>query len=455
MRFAFVRVPLLSLWLLLLCVINGTLVQAQPLPERRTLSGRVLGVDGKPIVGATITMSRENQEGGFAFWGALTVTDAQGNFSFPDAEEDTYLISVEAEGFAPDQNRRYVLDTNSRSWQVTLQRLANVTLRFLKTDGTPLVSSPVVMRLELPQVLNQLLRRQTDEKGQIELQKIRPGAYKIQTVASGAGYALVKDVPIQFSPQPQTIDVKLQSGGTVHITAREAADANDPGKPMGGAGLTLGQSLQINGVDRVARRTAGIEEMNWQSLYASTGDPEGPVTRDGDGALDVSDLPPGRYMVRLLAPNYAPTPFQDVEVKAGATSNLEFRFAPRPDSASLEVLLEDKAKNPVVSTDWNLQLRLLSKAVSTADAAAPPLPGGEELLVELTMNPIGGVTFRRARTDAQGRFTLYPLPPGKWRILLSPRREPGQENRGLTFQKDVDIPATGTSTTITIAPPKP
>jgi hypothetical protein len=439
------------LWLLVIgCLINAfTVVQAQPLPERRNLTGRIMGGDGKPIVGATVTLRRENDLGGYAFWGALTVTDAQGNFSFPDAEEDSYFISAEATGYAPLQDKAFVLDANAKSWQVTLQRLVEVRMQFVKPDGSPLVSSWLSVRLERPELFGQPLRRQTDAKGTLILKEQRPGRYRIQAVAPGAGYAILPDANLQYAPTPPTVVVHLQKGGALRVVAQEEGTS----KALGGAMLTLGQPAQISPEDRAAGRLARPEDMNLQALYGGTGDAGGPVTRDGDGGLELKDLPPGRYSVRLLAPGYAPPAWQEVELKASETSTVEFRFASRRAQASLEVLLRDDKQQPVANSDWNIQLRLLSNP-QAPEVAPPPAPG-VEVNDEALMNPIPGVLFRRVRTDEQGRVTLYPLPPGKWRVLVFPSRDSAPQNRGAVYQRDVEVPATGANITINVTPPKP
>jgi uncharacterized GH25 family protein len=431
-----------------------SLAHAQPLPERRTLAGRVVGTDGKPIPGISITLRRENDMGGYSFWGALTVTDAQGNFSFPDAEEDSYYISAEDEAkrYAPLQDQRFVLDANSKTWKVTLQRLADVTFRFLKTDGTPLTSSRVSVRLDRDDFSGQPLRRITDGKGEVKFNEQRPAKYRIQVVAPGVGYAILNDVNIQYSATPQPIDVRLQSGGNLRLTALESKNQNDAGRALGGAMLTLGQSTQASPEDRAAGRLARPENMNLQMLYTWSGE-GGAVTRDGDGILEISDLPPGRYSARLLAPGYAPSAWQEVEVKTGENTNLDFRFAPRRPQASLDVVLTSNNAQALASSEWNLQLRLLSSEPENA-GAAPALPGAEPM-EELAMNPIPGMLFRRVRADANGKFTLYPLPPGKWRLVLTAPREPGKEGRGAVFQKDVDVTTAGSSVSIPVTLPKP
>jgi len=130
---------------LCLCLLTNALaVSAQPLPERRPLTGRVTQPDGKPISGAVVTLSRELDQGGFGFWGGQTVTDANGSFSFPEADEDSYRIAVEAPGFDGQDQKQFVLDSALAPLAIVLQRLSDVRLRFLKADGTPLASSQVV-----------------------------------------------------------------------------------------------------------------------------------------------------------------------------------------------------------------------------------------------------------------------------------------------------------------------
>lgn len=448
------RSQILKLWWCLLA--SATLLSAQPLPERRPLKGRVTQTDGKPIAGAVVMLARDLDQGGFSFWGGQAVTDANGYFSFPDADEDSYRIAVEAPGFDGQDQKQFVLDSALAPLVIVLQRLADIKLRFLKPDGTPLSNSSIVFRMEGETARSPAVRKMTDDKGEYLLKDQKPGRYRFQVVAPDTGYAVIDDLNVAYEQVPKLIDVRLKRGGTLRLTASGTNPTTQSMQPLGGAILSLGPASKVSAEDRAAGRITRPEETNLQSLYAWSPDGSGAATRDGDGVLELTDLPPGRYTARLLLSSSLPSAWQDVEVKSGGTSTLDFVFSLKRAPTSLEILVRDKKGQPVPNTDWNLQLRLLDALAVNAtpfNEALPPLPNGE-LVNEPVVEPMGLISnfsIRRARSDEAGRFVLFPLQPGRWRVLLiSPRDSKNERDRGTNYQKDIQVAPTGSSITFDV-----
>ncbi len=411
---------------------------AQPLPERRPVSGRITRGDGAGVVRATVTLQRENDIGSYAFWGAQTATDASGLFSFPEAEDGSYFVSVEAEGYAPLQNKPLRIDGNSAVFNARLERLATLALRLLSPDGTPLKSTRAVLRLSRADAAGQPLRRQTNARGVLMLSGQTPGRYALE-VAAGAGFASLRDVEVKFAEAPQPADVRLQSGGSLKITAH---DSNEPAKYLGGAMLSLSATLQPTEAERQAGLLSTRSLANLQSLYAFSTDGSGAVTREGDGALELRDLPPGRYRAKLVLPAYAPSETREVEVKAGEEATADFGLAAQVRSSSLKVRVLDKDNAPLSNRDWTLQLRSLGPL----PGIGAPLPPGD---VVMDMGGFG-VLARRARSDGKGEFTLFPIRAGRWRVLAFPTREDGDTEgaRGALAQRDVSVLEDGGEVTL-------
>ena len=435
---------------LCLCLfVTISVAGAQPLPERRPLSGRVTQPDGAPIKGAAVTLAREIDQGGFSYWGGATLTDTNGYFLFSEADEDSYRISVDAPGYTQEAGKQFILDSNTAPLSIVLQRLADVRFRFLNADGTRLINSPIVYRTAgdaLQGRSSQPIARKTDSKGEYLLEKQPPGRYRFQVVSPDAGYANLDDLNIAYSPTPNLIEVRLQRGGTLRLKAL-GSKADGTTQPLGGATLSLGPVLKITAQDRAAGRILRPEDNNLQSLYAWSPDGSGAATRDGDGILELTDLPPGQYRARLLLSGAGPIAWQDVEVKSGATATLDFTFPLNRDFRSVEVLVRDKKGQPVANTNWNLQLRLLNRANSEI---APPLPN-EDPAPEPVPDMMANISLRRARSDEAGRFVLFPLQPGRWRVLLtSPRDLKDNRVRGDNYQKDVQVSADGASVTFEV-----
>ncbi len=413
---------------------------AQPLPERRPITGRITRGDGSGVGRATVTIQRENDIGSFAFWGSQTATDASGFFSFPEAEDGSYFISVEAEGYAPLQNKPLRVDENSAVFNARLERLATLALRLLGSDGAPLKDARVVVWLSRPEAGIPPLRRKTNALGVLEVAGQMPGSYALEVAAPGAGFASLRDVEVKYAEPPVPLDVRLQSGGGLKITAH---DANEPAKYLGGATLSLSATLEPTEADRQAGRLSTRSLANLQSLYAYSPDGSAAVTREGDGTLELRDLPPGHYRAKLVLPAYAPSETREVEVKAGQDATADFGLAAQVRSSSLKVRVLDQDNAPLANRDWTLQLRSLGPLLGTG---APTAPGNE---VVMDMGGFG-VLARRARSDDKGEFTLFPIRSGRWHVLAFPSQQDGdlEGARTALVQRDVSVPEAGGELTL-------
>ena len=419
------------------------------MPERRVISGRITRGDGAGVAKATITIQREQQDGAFAFWGAQTVSDSSGAFSFPEAEDGAYFISVEAEGYSPVQNKPLRVSENSTIFSTRLERLATLSLRLLAPDGTPVKDARVVVRLSRPEFGSAPLRRQTNALGVLQVRGQSTGSYALEVAAPGFGFASLRQVEIQFAEPPRTLDVQLQKGGGLKITAR---DANEVGKYLGGATLSLSGTLAPDEAERKAGRLATRALASLQTLYAYSPDGSGAVTREGDGTLELRDLPPGRYRAKLVLPSYAPSETREVEVKAGQDSAVEFKLSAQVRSSSLKVRVLDKNNAPLANRDWTLQLRSLGPLPGLG-AEAPGVLGGPpaaEAEGEVVMEAGGfGILARRALSDEKGEFTLFPMRAGRWRVLAFPSREDGERGeRTMLSQRDVSVGEDGGEVTL-------
>ena len=418
--------------------------QAQPLPERRLISGRITRGDGAGVAKATITIQREQQDGAFAFWGASTVTDSSGAFSFPEAEDGAYFISIEAEGYAPLQNKPLRVTENSTVFNTRLDRLATLVLRLLGPDGAPVKDARAVVRLTRPEGAGEPLRRRTNGAGVLQVLSQSPGAYSLEVSVPGAGFASLRGVAIQFADTLRPVDVPLQKGGNLKISAR---DANEAGKSLGGATLALSATLPPDEAERKAGRLGTKSLANLQKIYAYSLDGSGAVTREGDGTLELRDLPPGRYRAKLSLLAYAPSETREVEVKAGEDSVAEFALSAQVRSSSLKVRVLDKDNAPIAGRDWTLQLRPLGPLAP----GVPDVPGGEaapEVIGGEAIAEAGGfgILYRRARSDNKGEFTLLPIRAGRWRVLAFPSREDGE--RTVVSQRDVAVSEDGGEVTL-------
>lgn len=451
--------------------------RAQPLPDRRTLNGLVTRADGTPIGGAAISIRRQNENDIAEFWGAYAVSDARGRFVLPSVEDGAYYVDVDADGYAPERNLNFAMDANAAPLRITLSRLVPLTLHVLKPDGTSLAKTRVYMRITGEGPASQRFPAPvTDEGGNLRfdtskqagpeginenpncaLCSLVPSRYLINILAPGVGFAVLRDLDVQFTENPKPVEARLQLGGTLHVTAYDdSGTAGTPGRPWGGAVLTMTPMLSDDAAARAAGKLSSPEDIG--RFYTLQRDPSGAslVTRDGDGVVQLTDLPPATYRLRLFWPGQQSPDTQTVDLKPGQTTNADFRFRRTDNLSSLVVDLHNGQGQPLKDSDFLVQLRSLSRAASPSTGAVivPPVPP--------EMPPgMMGVFFngymRRAHTDATGHFTLYPLPVGRWRVTVMEPYDPYDPARaaGPPAAQDVTITAQGGTASMAITIPAP
>jgi hypothetical protein len=416
-------------------------LNAQPLPDRRDFAGRVLDDDGKPLAGATVTIRPLSDLGVGAFWGAQTVTDSDGEFRIPDAEDGKYSLTVEQSGFAPLQDSSFVLGRDTAHLETKLVRLVDFKLRVLKADGKPLAGSSLSVllqgqELKLPS-LNK--RGSTDADGVLLLSGLVPGRYAIQLIAPETGYAVVPPLDINRTTVGTTPDAHLQPGGQLQIAARRQGEGGAGAAALGGAVLAI-SSLPDGAAANQSRPPEDI------GLFLAVNNRYHLVT-DESGALHLDDVPPGRYATRLLMPGFETPAAQEVEVKSGGETKLEFAFPAAGPSATLQMTLLDAEDKPLANAGWRLMLR----PISVAQGGAPPaLPAGAALPPALLM----GGYMRRGQTDKDGRVVLNALAPGSWQCVLSLAPEKGGR-RAPPITQTVDVPDKGGAATFKFQTTKP
>lgn len=89
---------------------------------------------------------------------------------------------------------------------------------------------------------------------------------------------------------------------------------------------------------------------------------EGEVTTRGDGTFEVEGLPEGRYLVKVMAPDYRPLA-SEVEIVEGQVAEVEFRLQPLEESPYMTVVRGEREKEVV--TRYTLTERTLKTVPGT------------------------------------------------------------------------------------------
>lgn len=386
---------------------------AQPLADRAPISGTVVDETGHAVPSAVLTVRRQEDEGPSAFWGGEARADANGQFRVPTAQEGRYYVSVEAPGYAPLANLPLNWRTSSSPLQLSLSRLTRVVVQVSRADGTPLLNSPVWIRLRRPELDSNsnfnLVRATTDAGGEAVVPDVVPAAYDL-VVVSSEGIALQRDVPIKWQETGARLAVPLKAGAAFQIKASDAQ-----GQSLGGATLVLSPRSPEE-AERLGGQGAGLGE-NW-ALNTSANSPRAIVTRDGDGTLALRHLPVGRFTARLSLPGYG-TVSRELDTEEGQTADWKAEF-PTHRAATLVLDVRGADGKPVANS--LVALRLLPLSADGTFAPASPFDGAGD--IDANGSPglpffVSGPGGRVGRTDENGQLQLFPLKEGRYRVFAS------------------------------------
>jgi hypothetical protein len=415
--------------------------EAQPLPERAPLLGKVTTTAGSPIGGATVALKRQDNESivTAAFWGGKQLTGADGVFSFPEAEEGIYYLMVDAEGY---ENFNWTLEWTPQSptFRAKMLKLTPQPLRVLKPDGQPAAGAKVFLHFRgLPPGHISFYSYEASADGRINVPSLTPATYWVHAVAPGLGYVIMPNLIVKEN-EPRQIDLKFQPGGRVRAVAKTV-----DGRPLGGAALALSEVLP-NAENELGGATA---QGNDGALYLQTQHRSTLVTQDGSGQMELQDVAPGRYQARLYMPGEANPPMQAIEVKNGETTEVSGVYNLQNQKASLEVTVQMPDAKPAANREFVANLQPLRNGQPVpAGQVGPPVPPD---VAPTTSNLFQGVLSRRFKTDANGKATLFPLSVGSWQVqVLSVEQSAERKPKATTVT--ANVVETGSSVTVKLQP---
>ncbi len=289
-----------------------------------TISGRVLGLGGEGIAGASVSVFLERAEENATLQDSLILllkldelkreeaiiarSDANGYYQLEGLEDTSYRMRVLASGHAP-AGRRYVR-AGSRDVDFSLNIGGQLTGTVLSSDGGALSGAGVYV-----------YRQQTEDIIEVVLQRLYPpiasttsdssGGYVFDQLGGGGEYRIVATAA---GHQPREIEkVVVQTGGdtpldlTLSVGNTITGIVYDPsGAPLHGA--------------RVKANLTGARSQSTQLSLTDEG-----VLTDADGRFGFDTLEGGEYRVVASHEEYAT--FQQQKVK--------------PDSAELSISLTE------------------------------------------------------------------------------------------------------------------
>lgn len=272
------------------------------LGDGASISGRVLGPDGKPIVGAQVmavaggrrmSMMRSLQR-------EMTITDAQGRYTIDTLRMgEQYRFGVVAKGFPPtyDVAETRVEKTQERDFNL----VAGGNLKGVVTDeasGKPVEGARVAVYVgemgwggrPSPGAKASSDVRITDKEGQFSFEAITPGPVSAAVVQK-PGY-----VSASFSrwPPPGNSWPAVEAGSTTEVTCQ-----------LKRGGVVRGVVKTKEGGEPIAGAEVTIMGTGWAAMGSMwIGTPSAMTA--ADGSYELVGVNPGKYSLLAVAEGFSP-----------------------------------------------------------------------------------------------------------------------------------------------------
>lgn len=198
-----------------------------------TVTGRVLGTDGKPRASALVAAVGSQRAGGRTQGLSMDsgLTDGEGRFTLSDLRRDVgHTLFVQVCGQA-----RFLRDVGFSSEARTIDvgdlRLGR-SRRLLGTvrmdDGAPAAGLRIDLRMApiTGPSYGRRWRRRTDDLGRFTFTDLAPGSYKLWTYPS-AGPGTTHEVEVLDRDEPSTLDIQLAATTQLRVVV-----VDDQGKPV-------------------------------------------------------------------------------------------------------------------------------------------------------------------------------------------------------------------------------
>jgi hypothetical protein len=330
----------------------------------RTLSGRVVGPEGEPVAGASLTWVEESRTGyGTSSSGrTLGQTDADGRFQVPDLLPGAAAdLVVQAQGYRHRKvsGLRIPEDRDLTEVKIALERAALLEVRLLSAEGEPVAGAQVRAEperrqpgpgLEMGLVMEDafIAPVMTDAEGRCRL-SVAPGTYQVEASRDDG----------------QTVRRRVVAGSaSTPVELRFSPGTQVSGRVVGEDGAGLGNASVSMTRDRST------------AMWAQT---------EADGAFRFAAVPDGSYsaVAREGGSERASAPLE-VVVAGKPVRNLELRLGPGRDMATLSGRL----------------LGLSPEEIPQVQVSV--LRGGDAPL--------------RGQVAREGTYRVDNLPPGEWGV---------------------------------------
>lgn len=343
------------------------------------IGGTVTGMDGSPIVGATVEAVSQAQPNGTPGTRTQTLTDETGNFIFDDVPQGNYNLSSHANGYRRGVARG--IDTGDLSVRIECETEPSITGHVSRPDGTPLKNFTVQLRTRMANstetipVPRQRFKITDSEDGAYLVSCPREGDYVVEAISPEFAPSFSELVLVERNSR-QTADITMAAGGLIR------------GKLVDRNGPVAGARVNSYHTDKVPN------DPFFDGMTFPGDATEAATLSAADGTFELRLLNPGTYQVHVLSGSHAAFTRRQIVIIEGQEKDLG------------DVTLSAGGK--------------LTGQVT--DAAGLGLSG---VVVALTFDATAvGKEFSAnysERTDASGTYSFANLPPGPYQVYAQRR----------------------------------
>ena len=458
------------------------------------VTGIVLGPDGAPLAGATVSVDWPDANGAnaavMAFTGggrsgdASYTTDSDGRFSATGLQEGPYKVSARSKGFLPAEVDGVAAGASDVS--LTLAPAATIRGRVIAAEGgTPVSGARVAWKGGKARAASgfaallgggdKSVRSQGD--GTFEIGGLEAGKYELRATATGYADASPFNVAVSTGETFEGVELALLPG--VDLVGRVVTKA--AGSPVDGAIVWV----QASG--------GGLRGMTGSDVTGE--DPKAPSgsissTSGADGTFVLKGLTPGKATLQVRHRDFAAgsrtvdVPAGDVNVELGVGGTVEgtvtrsdgrpnvgaqvimqqgmmgqgARMAKADDAGayrierippgSYSIMLMDPESPMGVGSMGNVVVRegettrhdFLKKAAEGRKVEGSVMRDGKPLANAPVML-LGSGAMKIAQSDEKGSFTFEGLSPGEYTVMVqADMMGGGTSSQKVTVGQDGTVP---------------
>jgi len=323
-------------------------------------------------------------------------TDETGAFLIEGVKPGTYRVTAAAKGHTSDAVEDVVVTAGGETGgiRLSLGRGGTITGTVYGPDGKPKAGARIIVQHVAPNFDIQGdfgLRVTTDKNGKYTAGNLEPGRYRVKQprAAEGGGMIAVAITGIGGDKAPEEEKpleadmVQVREGQVVTKDLRAELRATIEGTVAGTDGKPLREQVRLRRVESEPGAARGPRLDIPQMRYP-----------DAEGTFEFTGIAPGTW--KLSCGEVTET----ITVEPGETREVKLVLAP----ARVEGIVTDESGRPVAGAEVRLH------------RIRGPEPGG--------ISFSGGLGGRR-KTDANGRFSLPKVNPGRYTATARKGRDEG------------------------------